>query len=144
MATRLFILCMGLFYSALGVCGFIAPLLTPPPDRIQFQSMAIVPTGYGFLFGFLPINLPHNILYLLIGVTGVAATVTYAAARRYSQALCVLMIVMVFIGFSPFGVRDLWGFMPLFSWNVFLHTVSAVLCWYFGFIYDRDQMALEP
>lgn len=144
MATRLYIFCIGLIYTALGVCGFFARLSTPPPDRIQYQSMSIVHVDYGFLFGFLPTNLTHNILYLLIGVTGLLAAVTYAAARRYSQALCLLLIAMIIIGFSPLGIRDLWGFIPLFGWNILFHTASAVLCWYFGFIYDKDQFALEP
>jgi hypothetical protein len=144
MATRWFIGCIGLIYTALGLCGFFARLLTPPPDRIQYQALNAVPMGYGFLFGFLPTNLLHNILYLLIGVTALLAAFTYPIARRCAQALCLLLIALVFIGFSPFGIRDLWGTIPLFGWNVLLHTVSAVLCWYFGFIYDPDQLALEP
>jgi hypothetical protein len=141
-AAQAFSFFMGLIFLAGGICGFIPRLLTRPPDRLDWGHMALR-MGYGFEFGFLPTNLLHNLLYLAIGAGGVLAVVSFRMARGYCKGLCALALLLVFVGFAPWGIDNVWGILPLFGWNVLWHTVVAVLAWYFGFIYDPDDVELS-
>lgn len=142
MAAQAFSFVIGLIFLAGGICGFIPRLLTRPPDRLEWGHALALRLSYGYEFGFLPTNLLHNLLYLLIGAAGILAVFSFQSAKRHSQALCGLSLLLVFLGFAPWGIDHLWGIMPLFGWNVLWHTVVAVTAWYFGFVYDPDDVVL--
>jgi hypothetical protein len=140
-AAQIFSFFIGAIFLGLGICGFIPHLLTRAPSRLDWGHM-VLSSGYGFEFGFLPTNLLHNLLYLVIGAAGILAVVSLKTAQGYNRALSVVAILMVFAGFAPWGIESLWGILPLFGWNILWHVVVAVLAWYFGFIYDPNDVPL--
>ena len=137
MATRLFALCGGLIYTILGILGFIPHFLWEPEmsrlrmDHARFHA--------GWLGGFIPVNWPHNILWLIIGVGGIVAFAAYAWSKAFSRGLFVVTILFTFVGLLPLGIGSLWRFLPLNSWNVLIHAVTAMLAWYYGFVYPHGK-----
>jgi hypothetical protein len=54
------------------------------------------------------------------------------------------MFLFAVTGLLPFGIAQLFGLMPLFAWNIMLHSVTAMLLYYYGFIYPLDLGGKEP
>lgn len=138
MPTRLCALMIGAIYLFFGICGLDRSLVFPAPDIWTYQEMNKL-FGFGYLFSWLPVNLVHNILYIAIGGAGVLAAVAFTTAQRYCQGVFALTFLLVVTGFMPLGMSYVWGLLPLFSWNILLHTVTAVLVYYYGFIYPLDR-----
>lgn len=137
MATRLFALIGGLIYALLGIAGFIPQCLWQP-DMARLRMNDLHFHG-GRLGGFLAVNWTHNIIYLLIGIAGIAAFSRLAWSKRYAQTLFGIAVLFLIVGLIPLGVSDLWGYLPLSGWNVPIHTVTAILAWYYGFVFPRAE-----
>src|SRR5437667_11582069 len=98
MPIQLFSFIAGLYYLVFGILGLFPALLYPPPARPEFQPDTLMASNYGYLLNFLPANLPHNILYILIGVIGILASLFYASSKVYSRSLFALAILLVLLG----------------------------------------------
>lgn len=138
MPTRLFAVVAGSFYALLGILGLIPAFLWFPDDRLRFYDVHVI-AHYGFLFGWMPTNLIHNLLYIAVGGAGVLAALSFTSATWFSRGLLVLTANLTLLGLMPFGIDHLWGLMPLFSWNLMVHVVTATLAYYYGFIYPLDR-----
>ena len=77
-------------------------------------------------------NVLHNIFHLLIGLWGVAVFRSYGGARYYAQALAIIYAALAIIGFFP-AFNILFGLMPIFGNDIWLHAVTAIIAAYFGF-----------
>jgi hypothetical protein len=128
---------LGLVYLFFGISGLQSGLVHTPPGRMRFftQEMA---GNWGFVYSWLPSNTIHNIVYILIGGGGVLSCIAFGLATRYCKGLFALSVMFTILGVLPFGISSVWGLMPLFSWNIMLHTVTATLTYYFGWIYPLD------
>lgn len=70
----------------------------------------------GKMLGLFPVNLLHNIVHLVFGVWGIAASRSHAASRGYGRIGAVIyavLVVMAFIddttfGLVPIGGNDIW------------------------------------
>jgi hypothetical protein len=121
MKTRYFALFLGLVFLAVGILGFVPTLRPAEPDMpplIQSQH-------YGFLFGLFPVNWLHNGLHLVFGLWGVLAYGSFGAARAYAMVVAVAYAVAAAFGFFP-GLRVLFGYMPLYGNDIWLHAAIAV------------------
>lgn len=136
MATRMFALINGLIFTTIGILACF-PAFLWHPERAQLR-MEDYHWGGGFLGGFLEVNIPHNILWILLGVGGLIGSVTYATSKMYGQAVFVVCTLALFWGLLPIGIGDLWGYLPLSGWNILVHFVVAVLAWYYGAVHPRD------
>ncbi len=143
MAVKICIFLTGLVYLFFGIAGLYPSLVYPPPPRLQFYDMTII-GHWGFLFTWLPVNIVHDILYIVIGGAAIPAAIWRSTAILYARGLFFLMFGLTVIGFLPFGIDRLWGLIPLFDWNVMLHSVTAMLLFYYGFIYPIDLGGREP
>jgi hypothetical protein len=143
MPVKICVFLTGLLYLFFGICGFFPSLVYLPPPRLRFYDMHII-GHWGFLFTWLPVNPVHNILYLIIGGVAVLASPIRFTAIQCARGLFFVMFMLAVTGFLPFGIAELWGFLPLFSWNVMLHIVTAMLLYYYGFIYPLDLGGKEP
>ena len=143
MAVKVCVFLTGLVYLFFGIAGLFPQFVFFPPPRLRFYDTPIV-GHWGFLFTWLPVNLIHDILYIITGAFAVLASPLRPAAIAYARGLFFLMVMLTFTGFLPFGFDDLWGLIPLFSWNVMLHSVTAMLLFYYGFIYPLDLGGREP
>ena len=129
MRTRTFALIVGIVYLLVGTAGFIPGLVE---DR-EFVDLT-VDAGEGDLLGIFPINVLHNIVHVLIGLLGILAYRSFAAARNYSRALAIVYALLAVMGLIDAGdVNKTFGLIPIHSHDVWLHAVTALVAAYFGF-----------
>jgi uncharacterized membrane protein YuzA (DUF378 family) len=135
MPTRLFALVAGIVYGILGIAGFIPQCLwRSGMMRLRMNDLHL---HGGQLGGFLPVNWAHNIVYLLIGLAGMISFMRLDWSKMYAKSLFALAVLFTLIGLLPLGIGDVWGYLPLSGWNVPIHTVTAILAWYYGFVSPR-------
>jgi hypothetical protein len=128
MMTRRFALVVGIIYLVIGIAGFI-------PGLVQGQDYPdlAVDTGAGALLGLFPVNVVHHLVHLLIGVLGIAAYRAFNSARLYARGLAIVLAVLAVLGLIEAGnLYTLFGLVPLFSHDIWLHAGTAVIAAYFG------------
>ena len=137
MSAKVCVFFVGLVYLFFGIAGLFPSLVDPPPPQSIYYEMTII-GHWGYLFTWLPVNLIHNIVYLIIGGLAIPASLLRPIATFYARIIFFVMVSFVILGFLPFGISYLGGLIPLLDWNIMLHTITAVLLYYFGFIYPLD------
>ncbi|HEX6134436.1 MAG TPA: DUF4383 domain-containing protein [Longimicrobiales bacterium] len=84
----------------------------------------------GMLFGLFPVNLLHNLVHLVFGVWGLAASRSTDASRSYGRFGAVIYGALVVLAFlSP----TLFGFVPIGGNDIWLHALLALGLAYIGF-----------
>jgi hypothetical protein len=130
MSTRTFALVFGIIFLLAGASGFIPGMVHPVPAGAPPLSVA---TGYGLVMGLLPVNILHNLVHLLFGILGVAAFAGLFAPRVYAQIVAVAYGLLVVLGLFP-ATSTLFGLVPIYGYDVWLHLVLGVVAGYFGFM----------
>jgi hypothetical protein len=138
MSTRLFALVFGIVFLLAGASGFIPGLLHPVPAGAPPLAVA---TGYGFVLGLLPVNILHNLVHVLFGILGVAAYAGVFAPRVYAQIVAVAYGLLVVLGFVP-ATNTLFGLVPIYGNDVWLHLVLGLVAAYFGFMRPAEVAVL--
>lgn len=138
MLTRYFALVIGIVYTLIGLLGFVPGMLQAP---VGDAPNLAVESGYGYLFGLFPINILHNIVHLIVGVLGIVAYRSFAAARGYSRGLAIFYGLLAIMGLFPV-LNTTFGLIPIFGHDVWLHALTAVLAAYFGFV-ARDVVRTD-
>lgn len=82
------------------------------------------------LLGLFPVNLLHNIVHLVFGIWGIAASRSFAGAKSFAQIAGVIYIVLAVLGFIA---PTTFGFIPIGGNNIWLHAVLGLALAYFGF-----------
>jgi hypothetical protein len=95
-----------------------------------------VDTLYGDALGLFPVNIIHSGLHLLYGLWGLAAARSHGAARTYAKIVALSYGGLVILGLIP-GLNTLFGLVPIFGHDVWLHAILALPAFYFGFM-KRD------
>jgi hypothetical protein len=130
--VRRFALIFGIIYLAVGAMGFIPALVQPAPTAPDLE----VTEMYGRLVGLFPINFLHNIVHLAIGLWGVLGSRTVSGAVLFSRGIAIFYGLLAILGLIP--VTDtLFGLVPIYSHDVWLHALSALIAAYFGFVAPR-------
>ena len=119
----------GAIYLIVGILGFVPGLVQPA----HHAPALAVESNHGMLLGLFPVNLLHNVVHLLIGVWGLAASSNLPAARWYGRALAVFYGLLAVLGLFP-ATHTLFGLVPIHGHDVWLHAVSALVAGYFGFV----------
>lgn len=144
MATRYFALVYGIVFLLVGIAGFIPALVTGPEgaatgEAAEGAADAAVAMEHGRLFGLFAINPLHNIVHIAFGIWGLAAYYRgFGAARLYARAVAVIYAVLGVVGLIP-GLNTLWGLVPLYGHDVWLHFVLAAVAAYFGWGMRGEQ-----
>jgi hypothetical protein len=128
MRTRYFALVYGIVFLLIGIAGFIPGLVRPPAATVDLA----VDEGFGRLFGLFPVNWLHNLVHLAFGVWGVIAYRSFSAARLYAQSVAIIYAVLTVMGLIP-GLNTLFGLVPLYGHDVWLHALLAIVAAFFGF-----------
>jgi hypothetical protein len=129
MRTATFALFAGIGYLSAGLLGLVPEALQPAPADAPPTRVAIL---YGYLLGIFPVNLPHSLVHLAIGVWGLVAWRRgLRAAKRFAQLLTLLYGALAVLGLIP-GVNTLLGLLPLHGHDVWLHAGTALVAGYFG------------
>ena len=130
MSTRLFALVFGIVFLLAGASGFIPGMLHPVPAG---APPLVVATGYGFVMGLLPVNVLHNLVHVLFGILGLVAYAGMVAPRVYAQIVAVSYGLLVILGLLP-ATHTLFGFVPIYGNDVWLHLALGAVAAYFGFM----------
>lgn len=131
-ATQNFALIIGIMYLLIGFMGFISafvrePIVSPEAAGLGFTS------GYGYLMGLFPINALHNIIHILVGILGIAASISLDSSRLFSGVLALFYGLLTIMGLFP-PTQSTLGLVPIFGNDVWLHAATAAIAAYFGFI----------
>jgi hypothetical protein len=131
-ATQNFALIIGIMYLLIGLMGFISafvrePIVSPEAAGLGFTA------GYGYLMGLFPINALHNIIHILVGILGIAASISLDSSRLFSGALALFYGLLTIMGLFP-PTQSTLGLVPIFGNDVWLHAATAAIAAYFGFI----------
>jgi hypothetical protein len=139
MKTRYFALALGIVFLLVGIAGFIPGLL----GEVHSGAPALrVSNGYGYLLGLFPVNVLHNIVHLLIGVLGIATFMSLRAARLFCRGLFIFYLLLTIMGIIS-GVKTLFGLVPIFGHDVWLHGLTALVAGFFGFILPETEIPVR-
>jgi len=129
MSTRTFALLFGLVFLAVGVAGFVPGLVQPlHPDHPPVQYGGVQ------LFGLFPVNLLHNAVHILFGLWGLLASRSLSGSVTFARGVAIVYAVLTIAGFVP-SLYTLFGMVPLYGNNVWLHAVLALVAAYFGWVH---------
>jgi hypothetical protein len=94
------------------------------------MNMEADPAVAPMIMGMFPVNLLHNIVHLLFGIWGLAASRSFTGAKQYAQIAGVIYLVLAVVGFvSPDG----FGMVPLGGNDVWLHVALGAILAGVGF-----------
>ena len=145
MTTRVFALALGIAFLAIGVLGFVPGLVTPAPEQAPSVSITAY---YGYLFGTLPVNYFANLAHMAMGAWGIAASRGRDGSRAYARTMAVICGALAIVGMIP-ALNTIFGLMPVYGTDVWLHGLAAIAAACFGFlvprrsIFARDDVALR-
>jgi hypothetical protein len=139
MQTRLFSLVFGGVYVFIGLIGFLPALRTHPPAGAPHIDAT---AGYGYFLGQFPINALHDLLHIVVGLVAIIVSARLNPARIYCRVLFLVFGVLACLGFLP-TVNSLWGWVPIFGADTWLHAATAIAAGYFGFV-APEPTYVEP
>jgi hypothetical protein len=139
MMTRNFAIIMGIVYVAVGLLGFFPGVVSAPSPGAPDVAVHF---GYGYLVGLFPINILHNFVHLGVGVWGISAYRTLAGSQSFARGLAIFYGVLAIMGLIP-GLNTMFGLIPIFGHDIWLHAVSAGLAAYFGFTGHAEAIPVE-
>ncbi|QCF26814.1 DUF4383 domain-containing protein [Hydrocarboniclastica marina] len=126
--VKKFALIFGIVYAVVGVLGFIPALVVAP----ELSGDLAVEAGHGWLLGIFPVNVVHNLVHLGIGIWGILAAKAFASSVFYAKANAVIFALLAILGIIP-ATDTLFGLVPLYGNDIWLHVLNAVVAGYFGF-----------
>jgi hypothetical protein len=139
MLARYFALVFGIVYLLVGILGFIPQLYTTPPTTAPHVDL----TGaYGYLLGLFPVNWLHDVVHILVGLGGIISYARFRSAIYYSRLLFLVFGILTIFGFMP-QANTLWGLVPLFGNDAWLHAATAVAGGFFGWVADDEDVEDE-
>ena len=128
MNTRTFALIFGIVFLAVGVAGFVPGLVQP-----LHEGHPEVAGNAGQLLGLFPINELHNAVHILFGLWGLAASRSLGGAVIYGRGIAIIYGVLTIAGFVP-NLQTLFGLVPLYGNDIWLHALLALVGAYFGWV----------
>lgn len=138
MAARYFAFISGLLFVLIGVAGFVPDLVrTPITDPGMAAAELNFDAGFGYLLGLFPINILHNLVHLGIGFWGLASYSKYENARAYNRGVAVFYGLLAVMGLIPV-LRTSFGLIPIYSHDVWLHAITALIAGIIGFAIPSD------
>ena len=110
----------GIVFLLVGIAGFFVTGL----------SMEADPEHAPRLLGLFPVNALHNVVHLLFGIWGLAASRSFEGSRTYGKVGGVVYLLLAVLGFvSP----DMFGLVPIGDHDIWLHAVLGIALAAVGF-----------
>ena len=136
MKTSTFALIIGIAYFAAGLLGLVPAVLRPPPPDAPPTHFTMM---YGYLLGIFPVNVLHSAVHLAIGALGIAAWRGMSDPLVYARSVALFYGALAVMGLIP-GMSTLFGMMPLYGHDVWLHAGTAAIAAYFGWRATEPNM----
>lgn len=114
-------LIFGIVFILVGLYGFTAT---------GMANMEADPARAPQLLGLFAVNVLHNVVHVLFGIWGLAASRTYSGARSYARIAGALYLVLAVLGLI---VPNGFGLAPLGGNDVWLHLVLGLVLAGMGF-----------
>ncbi len=112
----------GVVFILVAIVGFLAP-----------GGMAMQPTDPALAakaLGIFPVNLLHNVVHLIFGVWGLAASRSWGGSKQFFTIGGVIYAVLTIVGFlSPSG----FNLVPLGGSDIWLHCLLAIVMLAIGY-----------
>lgn len=139
MTSRNFARVIGILFIAVGVLGFVPGLKSPPP---AWAPHVAVEGAYGLLLGLFPVNWIHNLVHVALGLVALSSARTISDSRKFSRGLAIFYGALAVMGLIP-TLNSVFGLIPLFGHDVWLHAVTAAFAAYFGFGERMEAMEVR-
>ncbi len=130
MNTRTFALLFGIVFLAVGVLGFVPGMVHPPMG----DHDVTMTQNYGDLLGLFPVNLLHNVVHIIFGLWGLAASRSLGGSIGYARAVAVIYALLTVLGLLD-ATNTTFGLIPIYGNDVWLHAVLALVAAYFGWVH---------
>jgi hypothetical protein len=127
---------MGALFVTVGLLGFGSAFVSAP---LPGDPSVLIDQAYGRLFGLFPVNVLHNLVHLAIGIAGLLAWRNVWSPLSYAQMLGGFYGLLTVLGLIP-GANTMFGLVPIFAHDVWLHAFTAALGIYFGWLYHPVEM----
>jgi hypothetical protein len=134
-----FALFVGIAYLSVGLLGLVPEALKPPPADAPPLHFNLL---HGYLLGLFPVNLLHSAVHVTIGLWGIAAWRNIVSPKGYARALALFYGTLAVMGLIP-GLRTVFGLLPIYGHDVWLHAATAALAAYFWWHPEVDHRAGE-
>jgi hypothetical protein len=131
---RKFALIFGVIYVIAGIAGFIPGLTSM--HQMDMPPIA-VDSFYGRALGLFPVNILHNLVHIAIGAWGILGSRSVGGARLFGRGLAILYGLLAILGLIP-ATNTMFGLVPIYGNDVWLHAGTALIAAYFGFV-ARDS-----
>ena len=130
---KTFALIFGIIYVIAGIAGFI-PALTP---HTADMPPLTVDTAHGRALGLFPVNILHNFVHIAIGIWGILSSRSIGGARFFARGLAIFYGLLAILGLIP-ATNTMFGLVPIYGHDVWLHAGTALIAAYFGFVARDD------
>ena len=127
MNARTFALIYGIVFLAVGILGFGIV-----PGVLEGQSGSGLQVS-GMLLGKFHVNGLHNIIHILFGLWGLAASRSTGGAVGYFKVVTIVYLLLAVLGLIE-ATKHGFGYVELGDFNVYLHAVLGIVAAYFGFV----------
>jgi hypothetical protein len=123
-----------------GVVGFVPFATVPAGLTDQYVTLG---ANYGFLATLFPVNLVHDVVHLVFGIWGIAASWSFAASVSYCRWLAWIYGILTILGVIPL-TNTLFGIAPIYGYDVLLHAIVAIAALYGGYGAARIPPPPDP
>ena len=130
MTARTYAALFGALYLAFGVAGFVPAFWERPPSDPTMSIRVF----HASLFGIFVVNIISSMAHLVIGLWGAMAANNRYSGLVFTRGATILFLLMAIVGLVPINVvSNLYGTLPLYGHNVWLHLASGLIGLIFSF-----------
>ena len=142
MQTKNFALIAGLVMVIMGFISFLPTLNTTeglPPIYIN--------TSYGLFLDVFPMNIFNKLALILFGAWGILAYFkrenSLKQSTLYAKSVYWVMGALAILGIIP-QTNTLFGYWPLYGFEIFAHGIFAFFGYYYGYVTTREEHFHHP
>ena len=143
MTARTFAALCGVLYIGFGIAGFVPALWERPAGGAPGLSVRVF---YASLLGIFTVNILLTMMHLTIGLWAAMAANNKYSSLIFARGGTIIFLLMGIAGLIPIKeIQTLWGTVPLFGNNVWLHLATAAVGVIFAFRpgYEITQIGLK-
>ena len=122
----------GAVFLLVGILGFV-PGITQMHETTEGEGLIVGGPGHGMLLGLFHVNLLHNLVHILFGVSGLVAAGSLGGSRVYFKGVGVIYALLTVLGLIP-ATNTTFGLVPIHGHDVWLHAVLSLAGLYLGFV----------